>query len=230
MSCNMKSLNEWLNPFKVVSDIFNLTKDTHNTVKEIRSVYSERIDKIKSFEAQLKEERAERERERNLFLSVIDHLDDMLWAKDIDGKYIMANKAFREKFFYGLSWDVIKGKNDIEMAKICKDFVGNDNHTFGEVCGNSDVVIHETEEARQFLEHGKVDGKLMKLVVNKSPVFNHTGTMFATCGTGRDITDWHQDLEKAIKNICGACGKDNVTVKLLKVLNKLEFKEGDHVR
>lgn len=38
----------------------------------------------------------ERKKERNLRNSVLDHLDDMVWAKDLDGKYLMTNKSFRK--------------------------------------------------------------------------------------------------------------------------------------
>lgn len=160
----------------------------------------------------------------------MDHIDDMLWAKDIDCRYIVANKAFRNKFCYGLQWDEMQGKNDTELAKIFKDKVGDENHTFGEVCANSDEVILRTETSKEFLEYGKINGKMMKLVVNKSPVYNYEGKMFGTCGTGRDVTDWHDSLEEAIAKIqsgCSCFGQEE-TEMLLKELNKLKFEEGDH--
>ena len=161
----------------------------------------------------------------------MDHIADMLWSKDIDGRYIVANKAFRNKFCYGLSWNDIQGRNDIELAKIFKEKVGNENHTFGEVCNNSDEVVIRTEASREFLEYGIINGKMMKLVVNKSPVYNYEGKMFGTCGTGRDVTDWHDSLEEAIAKIqsgCSCFGQEE-TEMLLKELNKLKFEEGDHV-
>lgn len=159
--------------------------------------------------------------EQNLRSAVLDHLDDMVWAKDMDGKYLMTNKAFREKFCYGLSDSEILGKNDVELAGIFKAKVGNENHTFGEVCKNSDLVIHETREAMKFLEKGNINGKIMKLVVNKSPLTDYKGHMFGTCGTGRDVTEWHTSLEKAIEgdNSCFPETKKLV----LQELNKLEF-------
>lgn len=164
--------------------------------------------------------------EKNLRNAVLDHLDDMVWAKDLEGKYIMTNKSFRERFCYGLRDDEILGKDDIELARIFKSKVGNENHTFGEVCGNSDLEIHNNQMAMKFLESGNIDGKIMKLVVNKSPLCDHKGNMFAVCGSGRDVTEWHNDLEIAIQasNCCfGKEGKDL----LMKELNKLEFKNND---
>ena len=165
-------------------------------------------------------------REKNLRNAVLDHLDDMIWAKDLEGKYIMTNKSFRERFCYGLRDDEILGKDDIELATLFKSKVGNENHTFGEVCGNSDEVVKDVQQAVKFLEFGNINGSLMKLVVNKSPLCDHKGNMFAVCGSGRDVTEWHNDLEKAIEasNCClGAEGREL----LLKELNKLEFKNHD---
>lgn len=227
MWTKVKQLLNVINPL----DIFTLTKRIDNNVKYLVSLQESKIACVKNLEYKLRELRVKREKEHNMFLTTINHLEDLVWAKDLDGKYLMCNTAFREKFCYGFSWDSIKGKTDIELAKMFKELVGSENHTFGEVCANSDIIIHETQEAREFLEHGLINGKLVKLVVNKSPVFNHEGLMFATCGTGRDVTEWHSDLEKAIDKVCGGCGiSEQASESIIKELNKLEFKEGDHVK
>ena len=214
-----------------VFDIPQLARDISCDVKHIRKCYDDSQKAIESYKIELAKEREDRIREQNLFVSVMDHIEDMLWSKDIDGRYIVANKAFRNKFCYGLSWNDIQGRNDIELAKIFKEKVGNENHTFGEVCNNSDEVVIRTEASREFLEYGMINGKMMKLVVNKSPVYNYKGKMFGTCGTGRDVTDWHDSLEEAITKIQSGCsffGQEE-TEMLLKELNKLKFEEGDHV-
>lgn len=213
-----------------IFDIPKLTREIGCDVKHIRKCYDDSQEAINKYREELELERQDRIKEQNLFVSVMDHIDDMLWAKDIDGRYIVANKAFREKFCYGLEWNEMQGKNDIELAKIFKDKVGNENHTFGEVCANSDDVILRTEIAKEFMEYGKINGRMMKLVVNKSPVYNYQGKLFATCGTGRDITDWHDSLEEAILKVqsgCSSFGKEE-TEMLLKELNKLKFEEGDN--
>lgn len=53
--------------------------------------YSE-IDKLKK----------QLDKEKNLRDAVLNHSDDMVWAKDLYGKYLMTNKSFREKFCYGM--------------------------------------------------------------------------------------------------------------------------------
>lgn len=196
----------------------------------IRKANEIRTKKVTDYALMLAKVEAERAEEQRLFLAVIDHLDDMVWAKDTDGKYIMANRAFREKFCYGMTWEELKGRDDKEIAAEFKRRVGDANHTFGEVCANSDEIIKKTEIAREFLEYGNINGKLIKLVVNKSPVYGGDGLMFATCGSGRDITWLHDKLEEALKS-CGMC-QDSEGFKLLrKLFEDIEFiKEGNHVR
>ena len=224
----VKSFLSYINIF----DIPRLTREISSDVKLIRDKYDETIKAIDEYKKELELERDKRARERNLFLSVLDHLDDMVWAKDLEGKYIVANKSFREKFCYGITWDELQGMTDIELAKKFKKQVGEENHTFGEMCANSDVVVQESGLPQKFLEDGNINGKLMKLVVNKSIVVNYKNEMFAICGSGRDVTEWYTSLEKAIKNLkaeCSCFDKEEVG-KILDELNKFKFKEGDHVK
>lgn len=226
--CYVKTAIQYVNIF----DIPRLAREISCDVKHIREKYDETMAAIEKYKEDLRAEKEIRQKERNLFLSVLDHLDDMIWAKDIQGKYIVANKAFREKFCYGILWDDLQGKTDIELAGEFKKQVGEENHTFGEMCANSDVLVQETKIPQKFLEEGNINGKLMKLVVNKSPVFNYRGEMFATCGSGRDVTEWHDDVEKAIQELkceC-ACFKQEDAEKILNELNKFKFREGDHVK
>ena len=224
----IKSFLAYINIF----DIPRLTREISCDVKLIREKYDETIKAIDDYKKELELERDKRTKERNLFLSVLDHLDDMVWAKDLEGKYIVANKSFREKFCYGITWDELQGMTDVELANKFKKQVGENNHTFGEMCANSDVVVQRSKLPQKFLEDGNINGELMKLVVNKSIVVNHKNEMFAICGSGRDVTEWYVSIENAIKNLKAECSCfDNEEVnKILDELNKFKFKEGDHVK
>ena len=224
----IKSFLTYINIF----DIPRLTREISYDVKLIRDKYDQTIKAIDDYKKELETEKDKRAKERNLFLSVLDHLDDMVWAKDLDGRYIVANKSFREKFCYGITWDELQGMTDIELAKKFKEQVGKENHTFGEMCANSDIVVQRSRLPQKFLEDGNINGKLMKLVVNKSIVVNEKNEMFAICGSGRDVTEWYLSIEKAIKNLkanCSCFDKEEVN-KILEELNKFKFKEGDHVK
>lgn len=228
LGSKIKSFLTYINIF----DIPKLTREISCDVKLIREKYDKTIKAIDDYKKELEIEKDKRVKERNLFLSVLDHLDDMVWAKDLEGKYIVANKSFREKFCYGITWDELQGMTDVELAKKFKKQVGENNHTFGEMCANSDVAVQRTRLPQKFLEDGKINSKFMKLIVNKSIVVNHKNEMFAICGSGRDVTEWYLSLEKAIKNLKAKCScfESEEVNKILEELNKFKFKEGDHVK
>ena len=225
----IKSFLAYINIF----DIPRLTREISCDVKLIREKYDETIKAIDDYKKELELERDKRTKERNLFLSVLDHLDDMVWAKDLEGKYIVANKSFREKFCYGITWDELQGMTDVELANKFKKQVGENNHTFGEMCANSDVVVQRSRLPQKFLEEGNINGKFMKLIVNKSIVVNHKNEMFAICGSGRDVTEWYVSIENAIQNLkaeCSCFDKEEEVNKILDELNKFRFEEGAHVK
>ena len=224
----IKSFLSYINIF----DIPRLTREISCDVKLIRDKYDKTIKAIDDYKKELEIERDKRSKERNLFLSVLDHLDDMVWAKDLDGRYIVANKSFREKFCYGITWDELQGMTDVELTKKFKKQVGEENHTFGEMCANSDIVVQRTRLPQKFLEEGNINSQYMKLIVNKSIVVNHNNEMFAICGSGRDVTEWYVSIENAIKNLRAeySCFDKEEVNKILNELNKFRFKEGDHVK
>ena len=122
---------------------------------------------------------------------MIEQLPDMLWFKDSEGKYIYANKAIRE----GLLFDCNPiGKTDVEIAKKNKEIQGDSNFTFGEVCGNSDKDMLENQyTCKEYVESGKVKGKMLHLAVNKT-IVKLDGEILGVAGSGRDITIYREKL------------------------------------
>jgi PAS domain-containing protein len=118
--------------------------------------------------------------------TLVEESPDMIWLKDVNGKYMLANTAIRT----GLLFEPNPlGKDDIELSRNAKNRFGDDNHTFGEVCGNSDKVVLETLKPQRFLESGKVQGKMMYLEVHKFP-FYIDGVLVGVGGVGRDMTEY----------------------------------------
>ena len=87
----MKSIWKAINIF----DIPQLTREISCDVKHIKKYYNDSQRAVEEYKLELQKEIEARVKEQNLFVSVLDHLDDMVWAKDLDGRYIVANKAFR---------------------------------------------------------------------------------------------------------------------------------------
>jgi len=175
-------------------------------------------------EDELKKSRLQLEEYKNLVLAIGDTIPDMMWAKDIDGKYIYVNTGILNGLFYGMSYRNIIGKTDIEIAEKCRKKVGAQNHTFGEVCGNSDLVVLENLEKGRFLEWGKINGKEIYLEVYKAPLYRGK-EVIGTVGTGRDVTEWYTSIKNAVLDIAKCKNTCNIGMKdtILQELDKYKF-------
>ena len=113
-------------------------------------------------------------------------LPDLVWAKDLEDKYIFANTAIREKLLKCRDGEVLEGKNDLYFA--VRERNSGQRHTFGEICLNSDEIVKKTKKKGRFLEDGLVRGKYLALDVHKAPMFDDQGELIGTVGAGRDVT------------------------------------------
>jgi len=79
----------------------------------------------------------------NMIRLMCDNSTDMIWAKDLNKKFIFANKAMCEKLLVSKDTDEPVGKDDMFFAlrerNAHKDIP--DWHTFGEICRDSDTII-----------------------------------------------------------------------------------------
>ncbi|MBM3435207.1 MAG: PAS domain S-box protein, partial [Bacteroidetes bacterium] len=124
------------------------------------------------------------------FKMMADNVPDMIWAKDLEGKCIFANKATCEKLLNLKKGEDPVGKTDMFFAlREKKKHPENKSwHTFGELCGNSDEMVVKTKKSGRFEEFGFVRGKYLCLDVSKAPFLDETGKMIGTVGSAKDIT------------------------------------------
>jgi len=137
---------------------------------------------------------------KGMLHGIAETLPDMMWCKDSDGKYVYANMTIKQGLLFDMS---PVGKTDVEMAMKAKERFGEENHTFGEKCRNSDKVVLDSGKPERFLESGKVQGKMVYLEVFKAPWYVN-GVLRGVVGTGRDMTEY---VEAYRENDCGKCGK-----------------------
>ncbi len=112
---------------------------------------------------------------------------DMLWAKDLDNRYIFANKALCDKLLMCKNGEDPIGKHDMYFAS--RERREGYEHTFGEVCVDSDELVKNNRQLGRFLEDGLVRGQYLALDVHKAPLFDDTGKLIGTVGAGRDVTN-----------------------------------------
>lgn len=180
--CNLFSTNPLTCTSTPLYD--SMIKELQNIVEEIKAIK----DQLHSDKQLLEEELMKRD---VIIHSMIENLPDMLWFKDTEGKYLYANKAIRENLL--LSTNPI-GQTDVELAKQAKLVWGDREHTFGEMCGNSDKdVLINNYVGKEYVESGKVRGKILHLAVNKS-IVKASDKIIGVVGSGRDITEYREEL------------------------------------
>lgn len=124
-------------------------------------------------------------------LSLISkHSPDMLWIKDLNGRYLYANNAICNGLLIATPDEVI-GKTDIFFAlREREKYKDNKNwHTFGELCANTDLETIKYMRPLRFLENGNIQGKMTYLEVDKAPFFDENKNLIGVIGTARDITE-----------------------------------------
>ena len=128
-------------------------------------------------------------RYRNLYMMMqlmANTVPDMLWAKDLEDRYLFANRAIRERLLMCRPGESPIGKTDLFFAE--RERCEGHEHTFGEICVNSDQVVKRNRRAGRFLEDGLVRGVYLALEVHKAPLFDDDGNLIGTVGAGRDVT------------------------------------------
>lgn len=119
-----------------------------------------------------------------------DNVPDLIWAKDMDGRFVFVNRAMCQKLLFADNTDEPIGKTDMFFAERerMRHPEDKDHHTFGEICVDSDKIVKETRTQGRFEEFGNVGGKLLYLDVSKAPFWNEQGEMIGTVGCGKDVT------------------------------------------
>ena len=129
-----------------------------------------------------------------------DNVPDMIWAKDLEKRYIFANRAICENLLNAADTSEPVGKTDLFFANRERKSRPDDPdwHTFGEICRDSDTITMEQGVSGHFEEYGNVKGKFLFLSVHKAPFYDSNGEMIGTVGSARDITET-KAAEEALK-------------------------------
>lgn len=132
----------------------------------------------------------ELQKAQHFLRELADTVQDLIWVKDLDKRYLFANKANCEKLLCIQDTNEPLGKTHLFFAERIRAERPNDNswYTFGEVCQDSDEIVISTGKLGRFEEDGNVRGKYLCLDVIKVPLFDEKGRITAIVGSARDIT------------------------------------------
>jgi signal transduction histidine kinase/GAF domain-containing protein/DNA-binding NarL/FixJ family response regulator len=119
-----------------------------------------------------------------------DNLADLIWTKDLEGKFIFANKAFCEKLLNAKNTDEPIGKTDMYFASREKEShpENPDYHTFGKTCTDSDLAVLESKRPQRFEESGNIKTEFLVLDVYKAPFWDEKNNIIGIVGCARDVT------------------------------------------
>ena len=145
----------------------------------------------KEMEAALRQTEAGSRDLASLLRLLCDNVPDMIWAKDLDRRYLFANKMLCEKLLHAKDIEEPLGKTDLFFAHRERASQPDQPnwHTFGESCRDSDALTLQFGKPSEFEEYGNVRGVPLFLEVHKSPFYNERGEVIGTVGSARDITE-----------------------------------------
>lgn len=108
--------------------------------------------------------------------SILDHVSDLVWVKDINGRYNAVSESFNKLF--GLAKDYIIGKTIHDFRPGSLDDAINDQR-----------VIRSRETTVSQKSQRLPDGKIKFFEVRKSPIYDIQGEVSGIVAIGRDITE-----------------------------------------
>jgi PAS domain S-box-containing protein len=119
----------------------------------------------------------------NAMKTILDGVNLMIWAKDINHKYTFVNKQYRE--FLGLEIKDILGKKFEDFVQVDDGYSANSTDKVAEKEIFVDTISVVYKGVRYWLS------------VCKSPLINEHGIIVGTVGTAKNITDVMMKKEKS---------------------------------
>jgi PAS domain-containing protein len=143
---------------------------------------------------------------------IADCTPGIVFAKNIDGRYIYMNKVMRS-WVGATDSDQVEGTTDMDWAHRNRSAEpdNKDYHTFGEVCVNSDTVTIDLAKPCRFLEHGTVRGAYQYLQVDKAPLYDDNDKTVGVVGVGIDVTERIMAQAAVFKRLVDRVSELNMT-------------------
>ena len=126
----------------------------------------------------------------HMFRLMSDNMTDMVWAKDLNKRYIFINKIVGEKILktsdpeeaIGKTLDYFYNKQLTENSDYPEKF---NYHIYGTA---TDDIVLNSKKPEHFEEEVIIDGEICSLDVSKAPIIDENGVMIGIVGSARDVT------------------------------------------
>lgn len=129
----------------------------------------------------------ELEHERALLRGLLNSIPDVVFYKDLEGKYIGGNPLFSKVTGYTAEEYIGKTSEDLFEMNLATELTKNDQE-----------VITEKSEVVDISYLKDKDGKTIPLEITKAPFYSTNGELIGLLGIARDITD-RIEKEEALK-------------------------------
>jgi PAS domain S-box-containing protein len=149
-------------------------------LKEVNVLLEERQEEIQQQAAELSSQNTILENERNLLRVLIDTLQESIYIKDTDSRFITVNKAVLRNLDLKDISD-IEGKSDFDFyeKKYATEFFNDEKEIF-----KTNTPIYNKEEQRSLK-----DGTIKTKSVSKVPYYDEQGRILGIVGISKDITE-----------------------------------------
>jgi PAS domain S-box-containing protein len=161
-------------------DTHVFTEESEVLVTNLSSLTAIALDNAERFE-NLQREVEERRRTQHLLRSVIDSVSDMIYVKDCEGRFVVANRI-------------------VEGAYQSTDLVGRTDYDFStkeiaDVFNKNDKWVRDNRQLLITEEMVEIDGENVVFQSSKMPWIDENGNVIGIVGVSRDFTDTKRSQE-----------------------------------
>ncbi len=161
----------------VLLDVTDI-KEAQNTLREQKYILEKLVEERT---ASLAESEASSRQEKALLRSVLHHIPDFIYYKDLDGKYLGCNASC--SVLFGVPPEEIPGKTDFELLAGLPGLA--------EQCVQNDEMLRATGEPQRDMQEQAIlpDGRHLNLETTKALFLDEEGTPLGLVGISRDVTE-----------------------------------------
>jgi PAS domain S-box-containing protein len=160
----------------------------------------EKVKALEKVEAELLESRERYKDLYNMVRLMCDIVPDLIWAKDLDGKFLFTNHAMAKKLLNAI--DTQEPLTRTEQYFIERERASHPEnkkwHDFGQI--NTDSIVLENKKSQRFDENGYLKGEFINLDVYKAPFLDEYGNIIGLVGCAHDVTKEKEIESELLEN------------------------------
>lgn len=165
--------------------------------KSIVVVMIRDITDLMKFKISSEEERARVDNVKDFNKKIADTISDLIFVKDLNGKYLFVNNAYRKMFLNGLEEKEIIGK---DSGSLIADNQRKLNNVEFLLSGDkTDSIVINAGTSHSYESSIYYNGDYRTFDIVKMPYYNSKKEIIGVIGSARDVTRLH-DSEKELKD------------------------------